>query len=455
MEQTRLAPDCWYEMEVHRGQRRALESTKRFVLVLAGWQSGKTVTGPPWLLQEIKARGPGDYLIASPTYPLMMKKVLPEFLGLFKRAFKLGEFVGQPRNCFTFSDAGALRMFGHTPATPTQIFFGHAGDPDSLESATYKGAWLDEAGQNGFRLESWEAIQGRLSISQGRVLITTRPYNLGWLKQQLYDPWEAAKRDHPDIEVVHFRSIDNPAFPRAEYERARASMPGWRFRMKYDALFERPAGLIYDSFDPTKHTRTPFALPVAWRRFVGVDFGPVNTAALFLAEEQGLNGQPTGRYFAYREHHPGAKKAPEEHVRAILAGEPMQPYCVGGSSSEDEWRDKFASAGLPVHEPPVKDVEVGIDTVYAACVRGELVVFDNLVKLLDQLASYSRELDDAGEPTEKIEGKASYHLLDCLRYVLVHLKGAPRPAQPVASPARPSYIPPAHYQAPGGPFRPR
>ena len=43
------------------------------------------------------------------------------------------------------------------------MYFGHANDPDSLESATAKAAWLDEAAQNKFKLDSWEAILRRLS----------------------------------------------------------------------------------------------------------------------------------------------------------------------------------------------------------------------------------------------------------------------------------------------------
>ena len=30
----------------------------------------------------------------------------------------------------------------------------------------------------------------RLAISQGRILITTTPYDLGWLKQQVFDRWQ-------------------------------------------------------------------------------------------------------------------------------------------------------------------------------------------------------------------------------------------------------------------------
>jgi hypothetical protein len=34
----------------------------------------------------------------------------------------------------------------------------------------------------------FEAVLRRLSIHMGRVLLTTTPYDLGWIKQKLYDP---------------------------------------------------------------------------------------------------------------------------------------------------------------------------------------------------------------------------------------------------------------------------
>src|SRR5579862_531526 len=78
---------------LHAGQRRVMASEKRIILALAGWQSGKTEIGPPWLHREIARRGPGDYLVASPTFPLMTKKVLPSFRRLFVRILRLGEMA--------------------------------------------------------------------------------------------------------------------------------------------------------------------------------------------------------------------------------------------------------------------------------------------------------------------------------------------------------------------------
>src|SRR5262245_11753121 len=415
-----LTPARKVRIALHPGQKRALASAKRFILALAGWQSGKTVIGPPWLLQEIRARSPGDYLVASPSYPLMTKKVLPEFLRLFRQQLKLGSYVGGAKNVFTFSADGCWRTFGRIPDDPVQVFFAHASNPEALESATYKAAWIDEGGQRIFRLASFEAILGRLSIAQGRVLITSRPYDLGWLKQTIYDPWIAAGRNHPLIDVINFRSLDNPVFPRAERDRAKQSLPGWKFRMKYEGHFTKPAGMIYDCFDET-HKVPRFKVPAEWPRYLGIDFGGVNTAAVFFAEEV-ANGNPTGKLYAYREYKAGGRTA-AGHAAALLAGEPGIPQCVGGSKSEGQWRDEFRAAGLPVREPAVAEVEVGIDRVYGTIQRGELYVFDDLAGLLDELGSYSRELDDMGEPTEKIADKETYHELDATRYCLGWLKG--------------------------------
>lgn len=405
------------ELHFHANQWRAWDSTKRFILVLAGTQGGKTSFGPHWLYREICWRGAGDYMVVTPTYPLLEKKALPEFRRIFENALQLGSYVGGSLKTFTFSEEGELRTFGKKQDKRTTVMFGHAQDPDSLESATAKGAWLDEAGQKKFKLGSWEAILRRLSIHLGRVLITTTPYNLGWLKQKLWDEWQAAKQNHVDIDVVRFRSIDNPAFPREEYDRARRDLPLWKFNMFYNALFTRPAGLIYDSFNEVEHVQPRFNIPENWQRYLGLDFGGVNTAGMFYAKEPGSN-----RLFAYREYKAGGRTA-REHIVELLKGEPRRPTAVGGAKSEQQWRDEFAQAGLAVQEPPISDVEVGIDRVYGCHSRNEIIVFDDLSGYLDEKMSYSRELDEMGEPTEKIEDKHDYHLMDAERYAISLLRG--------------------------------
>lgn len=398
-------------LHFHDGQRRAWDSSKRFVVVLAGTQGGKTSFGPHWLYREIQRRGPGDYMVVTPTFTLLEKKALPEFLIVFKELLGLGKYVGGSKKTFTFSVAGSLRTFGKKTAVVTKVFFGHAGDPDSLESATAKAAWLDEAGQRKFKGSSYEAILRRLSLAMGRVLITTTIYQMGWIKKKLYDLWMAAKQNHPTIDVISFPSTANPMFPKKEAERAKRDLPKWKFRMFYLGQYTKPAGLIYDNFDDVNHVVPRFPIPLDWPRFVGVDFGGVNTAAVFKAKNPA-----NARIYTYRTYHRGGLTA-RQHAKALKSGEGDGLVAFGGARSEGQWRREFRAGGLVIRVPVVREVEIGIDRVYAGHASGKSFVFDDLTEYLEEKGTYSRVLDEDGEPTEQIEDKSTFHLMDSERYI--------------------------------------
>ena len=404
----------------HAGQIKALQSEGRTVLVLAGTQGGKTVAGPVWLFNEIRKAGPGDYLAVAPTYPLMQKKMLPEFKKVWQEDLRLGEYVGGAIKEFRIDPAQQVKLLRGTPyegdTTPSRVLFGHAQDPDSLESMTAKGAWLDEAGQKKFKLGSYEAIQRRLAIHSGRELITTTPYYLGWLKKMLHD--RAGEVD-PDtgrvsVDMVRFRSIDNPSFPLSVWNKAKRDLPAWKFRLFYEAIFTRPAGMIYDCFNPDRHIIDPIEIPDNWQRFLGVDFGGLHTAAMFYA----FNPE-TKQHYAYAEYFPKEKRTIREHVKAIQAIEPRGfTLAVGGAPSEDQWRYEFAENGLGIDRPRITPVEVGIDYVYATHKRDKLLIFNTLSYYLNEKENYSRKLDDSDQPTEEIEDKNTFHLMDSERYII-------------------------------------
>lgn len=383
--------------------------------------------GPLWLYREIQRRGSGDYLVVAPSFPLLELKLRPEFMRLFDRQLRLGSYTGSPTKKFTFSEAGSKRTFGdrHDPNTPTQVFFGHAQDADSLESATVKAAWLDEAGQKKFKKASHDAIMRRLAIHRGRVLYTTTPYYIGWLKKELHD-----RADGTHIDVINFRSVDNPAFSREEYEERRATMPAWKFTMFYDGMFTRPAGLIYDAYDPDTHVVESFPIPENWPCYLGLDFGGVNTAAVKIAHDQDADV-----YYVYEEYHAGRLTA-AGHVNALTAGEPRPFTAYGGAPSEQNWRDEFTQASLTVHQPPVSEVEVGIDRVYALLKTNRLRFFNTLEGLVGNdehagdMESYARVLNDEGEPTEAIDEKSTWHRLNALRYICTHLAEPPVEDEP-------------------------
>lgn len=413
----------------HKYQIQGMQARERFILLLGGTQSGKTSFGPIWLHREICLRGAGDYLAVAPTYPLMKKKMLPEFLRYFQETLGLGRY-NKADKTFIVSDEGSIALFGEEQENTTIIYFGHAQDPDSLESATAKAAWLDECGQAKFKLDSFEAIMRRLSLFIGRVLMTTTPYNLGWLKQKFWDVFERGEGKAQSLRVIRFPSIANPSFPKEEYDRARRDLPRWKFDMFYRAIFTRPAGMIYDCFDDAIHVKPAFTPPAFWPRYMGIDFGGVNTAAVFIAEEGKLEEQKgsskpkfvsSGRYYVYKEYHAGGRTA-AGHKDALLKGEDKIPITYGGASSEGQWRQEFTAAGLIISAPQVKDVEVGINRVYAGFKNEVLYVCEDCVGLRDQIGSYAHELDEMGEPIDKIADKEKYHWLDALRYIMTHIQ---------------------------------
>ncbi len=420
------------QANLHFGQQAAIDSRKQVVVVLAGTQSGKTSFGPIWMYFEIRRMGQGDYLVAAPTFPLLRAKVKDEFLRLFEQMLGAGKW-NEADYEFTFYPEWEQEIFGedYDPYSSTRVIFKHASNPSALEGFTAKAAWLDEAGQDEFKLGSWYAIRRRLSLASGldpeeegnewmdgmaggRILITTTPYNLGWLYKKIYLPWMDAKKEHEEFDIVNFRSIDNPSFSVKEWERAKADLQPWYFDMMYQGIFQRPAGLIYDTWDES--FKVPrFNIPDTWERYVGLDFGPNNTVAVFYAKDPKHN-----KFYLYRTYK-GGKRTALNHVKRLLEGEPKLSGVWGGAGNEDQWRHEFTKAGMRVVKSSVSDVEIGIGRVYAAHQASQLYVFSDLEMYIDEKTTYSRKVDEEGEPLSEIKNKNDFHFMDAERYFITGL----------------------------------
>ena len=388
----------------HPGQTKVWLSKKRFIFMQASVQVGKTCFGPDWLEREIREAGVGDYLAVTATFPLLENKMLPEMKLVFERIYNWGTYKAASR---IFESHDRLRG-----APASRIIVGSAANPESLESATAKAAWCDELGQHQFTRDAWDAVVRRLSLAQGRVLGTTTLYELGWYKTEIYDRW---RQGAPDIDVIQVDALMNPAFPVEEYERAKNTMPRWKFNMFYRGVFEKPAGLIYDSFDESVCCIPRFSLPPNWPRYVGHDFGPNNTAAVWYAMDP-----DTGYLYVYRTYLEGGLSAYDhaQKFKALSQGEIIIKR-VGGVHSEAGWREAFTQAGWPISEPREKSVDVGINTVYGWHQQNKLFVFNDLHRYLDEKLSYSWKLDENYEPTAEIANKSDYHLSDSERYLLI------------------------------------
>jgi len=428
--------------ELHPGQREVWVSEYRILAVFAGWQSGKTVIGPYWLRREIQRRGAGDYAVIAPHNPMLENKALPELKKIFKLPY--WKWNGAD-NVFTLTEAGQITLWGEKQEEETRVLLRHAMNADAIEAFTAKGIWVDEPGQIADAI--WEAIQARALYYQARILLTSRPYEHNWYVRDIWgrcmvqsgDRWIRRADAPADTWIVNFTTRHNPNPGNAlEYDKQKGLLPPWKFSMKYDGIPTRPAGQIYDCYDPVYNECPRFKIPEYWNLLYGGDFGPDNTAGVLVAEEENENGIKTGRRYVFATYHAGAEPGADEkdtaaaHIRNLRAlcrsavdGEPMMPRAYGGSQQEAGWRGFWTLAGLPISKPSDGNVEYQIECIWAAMKRrieggmfpgkAQLVFFDDLAAIITDIGVYTRELDDMGERTEKIANKAKFHRLDGLR----------------------------------------
>lgn len=125
------------------------------------------------------------------------------------------------------------------------VYFRTSTDPDSAEGIPdCVFAWIDEAGKcsRQFAIN----IRARVARRQGKVLYTTTPYSLGWFWKEVVLP--AQRGERPDIALIQFSSVDNPAFPKEEFERQKTLLDDRTFRRKYLGVHERMEGLVFEDF---------------------------------------------------------------------------------------------------------------------------------------------------------------------------------------------------------------
>ncbi len=396
-------------LNLHEGQERVRGSKARFVLMSFGSQSGKTSFEPVWMDDRIQEGGQGDYIAAAPTFPLMENKLIPEFRTWFGGIKKGWEWQEAKKRL--------VRVYGEDGKVDgkTRIIFLSAVNPEALESATAKAAVIDEADQVQFARPTWEAIQRRLALSRGRILLGTSLYQPnGWVKRDVYDKWVAGDKDY---DVIQCDSTANPNFTKEEFERIRGTMPEWKFSLLHRGRYSEAGQLVYDCYDSGRNGVQKFEIPVEWPVYSGHDFGLANAAAVFVTKVTALGeGIPAklriGDLVVFVEYKPPVSLSVDQHVSAWrrIVKDSVVVARLGGSHQEAETRQAYSLNGWYISEPVPNHVESQIAIVYALFKQGRLFIMDGCEGLKHEIGSYSYKLDDDYNRTDEIADKASYHL---------------------------------------------
>lgn len=210
---------------------------------------GKKDTTPLWVWATSK-----DYKVLRPAL-LTLRKVITQ------AGMEIGKDVKENRGSMTFEfPNGSL------------IEFKSSDDPQSLRGAGLDILWMDEAAFIRSE-EPWQVMRPALSDKEGLLITTTTPDGKNWFYDEF---WNKDALKDPNQGRVEYRSIDNPYFPKNEWEYTKQRYHPLLFAQEYMAAFDSMAGrdlagdwLKYYTQDDLP--RTPDGTLEKLRTYIGVD----------------------------------------------------------------------------------------------------------------------------------------------------------------------------------------
>ena len=382
----------------------AFNCKKRFILCSAGVQGGKTFVGTVWMLNKIQ-KYPNDYhLISAPSYKVLMQSTIPKFR----------ELVGS--NIAKYNEKDQEFRIANGSG---KIFVRSADDPDLIEGMTLKSAWLDEAGNMKKRM--WVIVQARTAIHQGQVFMTTTPYYMNWM---YYDVFKPGEKGHPDFGLFRWMSVQNPAFPEAEFKRAMTTMGKTDFARRYKGLWRKREGLVYEEFNPLTMVFDG-APPVPIKETIaGVDWGYQHPAAIVVV---GIADTPSHIVLDEVVKTKQTIDGMISHAKELKQRYNIKWFYADGA--RPEYVAAFNQAGLPTTIGN-KEVVPGINEVRLRFKTGNIKVSKNCTQLLEELEMYAYPENAPNEDPIKQHDDA----LDALRYAIYTYRVAPAVTDPNPSP---------------------
>ena len=219
----------------HPKQAAAYQSTKRIVLCCSGIQGGKSLIGALKLKRAIKKLWPVEkypnvnFAVCAPDYKSMHQSTRMAFDAVFQGEGHMNEMAQE----FRLKDT--RKIFFRTMVKNQNAVEG-------IPNCVF--IWADEAAQ--YPRMAYINMQSRTAFMQGQLFLTTTPYAMNWPKKEIIDKW---KNGDTDIDYFEWLSVENPAFPKDEYERQKRILSQKEFERKYMGLHTRMEGLIFEDFD--------------------------------------------------------------------------------------------------------------------------------------------------------------------------------------------------------------
>ena len=408
-----MATEWRADYSFHGGNRAAILCRDPEVILSGPADTGKTLA-LCWKVNALAAKYPKARLVIArkrqtDVYPTVLQTFMHQVLGPDRRAWPCALYGGENKpEWFDYPNGSRVWVAG-------------LDKPGKVLSAPLDVIYVNQAEEA--TLGDWETLGTRTTgragnIPYGQLIGDCNPeYHLHWILQRRTAGKltfiESAHRDNPELYNPETGEITPAGVERiGRLDRLTGSR---RLRLRV-GVWAPPEGAIYgDVFDEDRHKVAPFAVPIHWPRYVGVDPFGDRIAAVWVAWDPG--GQVLHVYREYMQ--PFGVTTPE-HAQAVLLagrGEGILAY-VGGGPSERQARADWAGAGVPLVACPVTDVWAGVDRILDLLKNYKLAIHACCPELISEIGGYHRKVRADGTATEEIADKATYHLIDALRYVI-------------------------------------
>ena len=399
-----------------RGNNLAVQSTDDYEVILEGpADTGKTIAS---LTKIHNAAWQNDNAQIA-----MVRKTFKSMAGTVVQTFHNNILPYPPGDsrCPIQAYGGEKRPERYIYPNGSVIWLGGMDNPDKVLSAERDIVYVNQCEE--LSLPDWEILMSRCTGRSGNL---DDPMMLGDMNPAHPTHWLYEREKAKSAKFYTVTHRDNPELYTTDGEITPAGvkrlgilakLTGDRKMRLFHGIRAFPEGAIYNVYNEEKHKVKAMVLPTRWPRFVGIDPFGAHIAAVWLAYDSRTNVLNV-----YREYSEPFGITTAGHAKNILdlsAGEMIFAW-AGGARSERQARADFAGSGIPLEESPVIEVWAGIDRIINLMKEFKLVIHDSCPQLISEIGGYRRKMKD-GNPTEDIENKHDYHLLDALRYIITLL----------------------------------
>jgi len=373
----------------HLNQKKLIEDTTRFKVILCGRRFGKTTYSVNTLVKKALLKPSSEFFYIAPTYK---QAKMIAWKMLLEATQKLPKELVQKVN-----ESELYVVIGNN----SRIDIKGADNPDSLRGVGLDGVVLDEYADMKSNVFN-EIIRPALTDKKGFAIFIGTPKGFN----HFYDIYNFAQNT-PNWGAYKFTTYDNPLIDPQEIEDARKAISEDQFAQEYLADFRKMQGLVYKEFDRNVHVYEHKDIRQA-SVLAGVDFGYTNpTAVLRIVQDTDNHYWVTGEWYR-------TGKTNEEIVEYVKAQDYNKVY---PDPAEPDRIEEMSRHNINVQEVS-KDITKGIDSVRNLFKQNRLHIHSSCQNLISELESYRYpDTRDDRNPDEK-PIKENDHALDALRYAL-------------------------------------